>query len=238
MTNFWRKAIQLQVAAWSVCAAQVVAASADYQPSHTIEAAAVAAATERAQQHGYELVSVEVRKLDPRLRLALCPVPLDTTISSASQILGAVSIAIGCRGEKPWTIYVRSHVVAQQTVPVLERPMARDAIITADDLRLITRPIDSNGAGLVLDQEQLIGMQLKRALDAGSTLRLANLRKPDVIKRGQQVTLVSGSKGLEVRIQGKALANAAEGERVSVSNLSSGKRIEGIAHADGTVTVQ
>jgi flagella basal body P-ring formation protein FlgA len=41
-----------------------------------------------------------------------------------------------------------------------------------------------------------------------------------------------------VRIAGKALGNAAEGEIVTVSNLSSGKRVQGIAHADGTVSVQ
>lgn len=242
MTIFWRlKGGQYAIIAMmALCSGVPTSLAADNanQPAHTIEAAAVAAATERARQHGYDQVSVEVRKLDPRLRLGLCPSPLETTISSASAVLGAVSVAIACRGEQPWTIYVRSHVVAQQTVPVLNKPLARHAVITRDDLKLITRPVDSSVQGMVLDTQQLVGMELKRALDAGSILRLANLRKPNIIKRGQQVTLISGARGLEVRIQGKALADAAEGERVAVSNLSSGKRVEGIAHSDGTVSVQ
>lgn len=242
MTIFWRlkgwqHAIIATIALCSSVPALLAANNAN-QPAHTIEAAAVAAARERAQEHGYDQVSVEVRKLDPRLRLGLCPSPLETTISAASAVLGAVSVAIACRGEQPWTIYVRSHVVAQQTVPILNKPLARHDVITADDLKLVTRPVDSSAQGMVLDAQQLVGMQLKRALDAGSILRLANLRKPNVIKRGQQVTLISSTRGLEVRIQGKALADAADGERVAVSNLSSGKRVEGIAHSDGTVSVQ
>lgn len=246
MTIFWRLRLRTSVAGTLLGACLLVGASVptaiatstESQPAHTIESAAVNAAQERARQHGYDQVSVEVRKLDPRLRLGLCPSPLETAISPASQILGAVSVAIACRGEQPWTIYVRSHVVAQQTVPVLNKPLARHEVITRSDLKLITRPVDSNTAGLIVETDQLVGMQLKRALDAGSILRLANLRKPDVIKRGQQVTLVSAARGLEVRIQGKALGDAADGERVAVSNLSSGKRVEGVAHSDGTVSVQ
>lgn len=49
--------------------------------------------------------------------------------------------------------------------------------------------------------------------------------------------LVSGNGGLKVRMQGKALKDAAVGERVKVTNLSSGQKIEGIANADGTVSV-
>jgi flagella basal body P-ring formation protein FlgA len=129
-------------------------------------------------------------------------------------------------------------VTALESIPVLNKPLARNDIITVDDLDLVRQPIGQTSGGTVFEVEQLVGMQLTRALDAGATLRLSNLRKPDVIKRGQQVTLVSGAKGLEVRIAGKALGNAAEGEIVTVSNLSSGKRVQGIAHADGTVSVQ
>lgn len=90
---------------------------------------------------------------------------------------------------------------------------------------------------MVFDPQQIIGMELTRPLNAGSTIRISHLRPPKVIKRGQQVTLVTGLDGLEVRIQGKALRDAAAGERVAVTNLSSGKQIEGTAHSDGTVSV-
>ena len=78
---------------------------------------------------------------------------------------------------------------------------------------------------------------VKFSVESGSSIRIDQLRAPKVIKRGQQVTLLTGLNGLEVRIQGKALRDAAAGERVTVTNLSSGKQIEGTAHSDGTVSV-
>ncbi len=234
MTNFWR----CVVVAVALLANAGTLADDDFQPTDAIESAVRTATLERAHQHGYEDVTVDVRRLDPRLRLVRCEAPLDTRIPPASAVLGALSVAVSCQGDSPWTIYVRCHVTALESIPVLNKPLARNDIITVDDLDLVRQPIGQTSGGTVFEVEQLVGMQLTRALDAGATLRLSNLRKPDVIKRGQQVTLVSGAKGLEVRIAGKALGNAAEGEIVTVSNLSSGKRVQGIAHADGTVSVQ
>jgi flagella basal body P-ring formation protein FlgA len=60
---------------------------------------------------------------------------------------------------------------------------------------------------------------------------------PELVVRGQTVTLVAGSPGVEVRMQGKALASGAEGDRLMVSNLRSGRRVEGIVLSDGSVQI-
>jgi flagella basal body P-ring formation protein FlgA len=39
-------------------------------------------------------------------------------------------------------------------------------------------------------------------------------------------------------MQGKALANGAEGDRLLVQNMSSGKKVEGLVLAGGTVLIQ
>lgn len=234
VTNFWRIPIAMLLL---LCSGTGFTSDA-FQSTGSIETAVREVTGARATSHGYENVTVEVRRLDPRLRLAQCTQALDARVPPGSAVLGAVSVAVSCQDESPWTIYVRSHISAMQSVPVLNKPLARHAIITDDDLNVVKQPLGQASSGTVFKVEQLVGMQLTRALDAGATLRLNQLRKPDVIKRGQQVTLVSGAKGLQVRISGKALDNAAEGERVAVSNLSSGKRVEGIAHSDGTVSVQ
>jgi len=241
MTIFWRRLLWRYF--WrhlwliAACLLAPVAGASDTQPLDSITRAAVTASEERALEHGYDNVAVEARPLDQRLHLPACEQALDSAISAASQVLGAVSVAISCAGERPWTIYVRTRVTAQQAIPVLVRPLARGSVIAEADLKLINQPLGSGANGMITDPQQIIGMELSRALDAGAIIRVKHLRKPKVIKRGQLVTLVSGANGLEVRIQGKALSDAASGERVSVSNLSSGKRVEGIAHADGTVTV-
>lgn len=73
---------------------------------------------------------------------------------------------------------------------------------------------------------------------AGEPLRFTQLMHPILIERGQAVTLVSGIAGIEVRMQGKALASGAAGDRILVSNERSGRRLEGVVGGDGTVKIR
>lgn len=237
MSIFWRRLLVGGGLLGAICAGGPAAAADAVQPADTIVAAAVAASEERALQQGYDNVAVEVRPLDDRLRLPLCDEPLESFSPQAGQVLGAASVGVRCRGPEPWTIYVRTSVSARQEIPVLARSLPRNAVVTREDLKMIDQPLESAANGVILDPDRIVGMELTRALNAGSTIRLNQLRSPKIIKRGQQVTLTSGLNGLEVRIQGKALGDAAEGERVAVSNLSSGREVEGTAHSDGTVSV-
>lgn len=238
MTKFWRTIAAAPLAVFAGSIALASASTEPYQSLDSIVTTAANASEERAKNEGYENVSVEVRPLDARLRLRQCQEPLSTFAPQAGQILGSVSMGVRCSDAKPWTIYVRTQVTAAQNVPVLTKSLPRNAVITAADIKLVQRPLQSAGNGLVYDPSQIIGKELKRQLDAGSAIRISQLRAPKAIKRGQQVTLITGLSGLEVRNQGLALRDAVAGERVAVKNLSSGKQIEGIARSDGTVSVQ
>ena len=237
MSIFWRKLYCRLLLLTACCTGGTVAAAESYQTVDSIVAAAAATSQERAAQQGYKNVVVEVRPLDKRLRLPLCGSSLETFEPQVSQVLGSASVGVRCTGPEPWTIYVRTNVSARQEIPVLARSLPRNTVVTEADLKMIEQPVPSVGNGTIIDPSRIIGMELTRALNAGSTVRLNQLRAPKIIKRGQQVTLTSSLKGLEVRIQGKALGDAAEGERVAATNLSSGRKVEGTAHSDGTVSV-
>ncbi|NND68024.1 MAG: flagellar basal body P-ring formation protein FlgA [Halioglobus sp.] len=208
------------------------------QPLDTIVAAARDAGQARASQFGFDRVSVEVRPLDQRLRLPLCEQPLSGSIPQSASVPGTVSVRVACATPKPWSIYVRTHIVAQRSVPVLVHAKARGEVIGPDDIQLVDMPVDSAVDGIIFDPAQIVGKELARPLSGGATLRINQLRAPKVVKRGQLVTLKAGAGGLEVQIQGKALGDAAEGERVLVSNMSTGKRVEGTANSDGSVSVR
>lgn len=238
MTIFWHRLPLLGLLIAACLAATSPVYAAPNQSLSSITEAVVSTSKERAQQQGYDNISVEVRPLDNRLRLPLCANTLSTFTPPGSKALGAISVGVRCTGEKPWTIYVRANVSAQTSVPILTRSMPRHTLITEHDIELINRPVQSASHGVIYDPEQIIGMELTRPLNRGSTIRANQLRPPRVVTRGQQVTLIAGDKSLEVRMQGKALKDAAAGERVEVTNLSSGQQIEGIANTDGTVSVQ
>ena len=241
MTIFWH-AIRLPGLLIATYMAVILAANAEphagaIQPLESITSAVIEAGKSKAQKQGYSNVKIEVRPLDNRLRLPLCNKPLTTFSPQGSQALGAISIGVRCTGEKPWTIYARANISAYKAIPVLSRPLQRHTLITKDDIEIINQPLDATIQGIIDDPDRIIGMELTRALNAGSAIKPNQLRAPKVVTRGQQVILISGVKGLEVRMQGKALKDAAKGERVKVTNLSSGQQIEGIANSDGTVSV-
>ena len=99
------------------------------------------------------------------------------------------------------------------------------------------RTITSATDAVIMDPQQAIGMELIRPASAGSPLRHSQLRPPQLISRGQTVTLIAGGEGLQVTMQGRAMANAAAGDRLLVTNLASGRRVEGIVNADGSVRI-
>jgi len=93
-------------------------------------------------------------------------------------------------------------------------------------------------AGSVLSNpEAAVGRVARRALTAGSLLSATDLVAQRVIRRGDSVALVARRGGVEVRMAGKALGDAGEGERVSVENLSSRRVMQGVATELGDVVV-
>ncbi|MEQ8515406.1 MAG: flagellar basal body P-ring formation chaperone FlgA [Chromatocurvus sp.] len=235
MTDFWRSTAQCMALSGLLIS---TATAATLHPLADIANRAAAAARASAADAGYNNVAVQVRPLDQRLRLAKCEQSLTTLIAQTSRPLGPVSVGVRCNGSAPWTLYVRTEVSAQLTLPVLTRTVPRGAIIADNDLEMVSRAISKDPGALILDPEAIIGLETRRALPAGSTLHHNQLVAPVLVERGQNVTLVAGSHGLQVRMQGKAMANAAAGERLMVTNQRSGRRVEGVVNPDGTVHIQ
>ena len=133
---------------------------------------------------------------------------------------------------------MRGEVVASQTLPVLQNSIQRGDLIGNGDIALEKRRISQDFGGFIADPADLVGLEARRNLAAGSPLRHSDVVSPVLIERGQTVSIVSGGGGLRVSMQGKALASGSVGDRVLVANLNSGKRVEGVVAPDGSVTIQ
>ena len=142
-------------------------------------------------------------------------------------MLGHQSVGVRCSSPESWTVYVRADVTTYEEVPVLSRPVNRQDIIGHADIALRKINIRSDITGLLTDVNEIVGKEAKRNLSVGQPLRKSDIKLPIIVQRGQIVSLVSGVAGLEVRMSGKALADAASGELILVQNLSSHKRVQG-----------
>ena len=236
MTVFWRF-IAMSVVLATAATSQTTLARAN-QPLGDITDLARDIAIAAAMDRGYDDVMVSIRPLDSRLAPALCDAPLQALPANANRTLGAMSVGVRCNGSQPWTIYVRGTVNAYTNIPVLTQSVPRGEIVSDSDISIEKVEIRSDFDKIIVDRADIVGKQARRALGAGQPLRFSQLMHPILIERGQEVTLVSGIAGVQVRMQGKALASGAAGDRILVANERSGRRLEGVVGQDGTVKIR
>lgn len=238
MTKYWRRpVITAMILAFLVGAAQ--AATENRQQSHAVISDTVSRACHaQASQRGYDQVDVQVQALNKHMKLPHCPVALNTLLPQPERALGQISVGVRCEHpDTAWTIYVRATVSALQVIPVLNRPLVRGDIISADDIQQQTLPARSAVKGVALSAEQVIGRELTRATEAGTPLRLRYLRLPELVKQGQMVMLIARGNGVEIKVKGKAQQGGALGQQVRVTNLSSGQTVQGIVEEDGSIGI-
>lgn len=122
-------------------------------------------------------------------------------------------------------------------VAVLTRDIDRAELLKSSDVSLERRP-KAEVPGEPAARDRSIGMQLRRAMRAGTPLRVADIVKPDFVLRDQAVTIIYQVPGLYLTTRGKAIENGAEGDTVSVLNLQSKRTLTGVVTGRGQVTVQ
>ncbi len=110
---------------------------------------------------------------------------------------------------------------------VLTRDVERNEILKASDLVTERRPKAAVGTDVAV-RDRAVGMQMRKQVRAGQTIRVADLAKPDLVQRDQNVTLIYESAGLYLTIRGKAIENGAEGDVVNVLNLQSKRTVSGV----------
>lgn len=194
--------------------------AADFQPVDTIKAAALGAMPAGAEAEA---------TLDPALRLPRC------SGSLVARVQGSNSVEVSC--PDGWRLFVPVRVRRSQTVLVLSRGIAPGETITADAFIPETRDASRIVGAAVADPAQVLGRVARRMLSAGAVLSSTDLVAQRLIHRGDSVALVSRRGGVEVRVAGKALADAGENERVTVENLSSRRVVQGVVGPGGDVWV-
>jgi flagella basal body P-ring formation protein FlgA len=119
---------------------------------------------------------------------------------------------------------------------VLARNVERNEVIKSSDVVVERRPKAEVG-GDVAARERVVGMQARHQLRAGQALKTADLAKPDLVTRDQNVTLIYESAGLYLTIRGKAQDSGTEGDVVSVLNLQSKRVVSGTVIGRGQVSI-
>lgn len=213
-------------------------ASSHFQSRESIRSAAHEFIRNLAHKAYGPNLEVKIGQLDSRLRLVSCEQSLKSFLPPGGKSLGNTTVGVSCSGMKPWTLYVPAQVMVYREILVNTRPLTRGEVVNAKDLRLESRSLTTLTSGYLTDSSRAIGNFVKRSLPLGTAITGSMLAPPRLIKRGEQVTVVMESAGVEVRATAKAMSDGASGEKIRVQNTSSKQVLEGVIVSAGVVRIE
>jgi len=135
------------------------------------------------------------------------------------------------------TVRVTGRAYATVEIPVLASHVAAGQEITANDIIWVTQRSDRLRPDAVLDPEGIIGLEARRALRPNEALRAYDLMQPLMVSRGELVTLVFESPGIQLSVSARAMENASEGDIARFVNLQSNRTVDAIVDAPGRARV-
>lgn len=122
-------------------------------------------------------------------------------------------------------------------VPVLSQRMMGGDVISKSDIEWLEMAENRLTRNAITDPSRLIGMAAKRSISAGKPITANDVRTPQVVTKGQSVTMVLSTPIMRLTAKGKALEAGGTGDTIRISNSQTSTVIEGIITGPGQVRV-
>lgn len=176
--------------------------------------------------------------LDPRLSLAPCGEGnIAVEFSSDPMTTTQPSLLVSCDGKRPWRMYLSVSLDIYGDALVAARPLNRGDRITQAMVATERVKVNAVRQGAITRAENLVGLEMKRPVRAGTPFTPHLVTSPDAVARGDHVMITARSKAFAVQTRGKALADGRIGEQVLVENLSSSRTLRARVVAPGKVEI-
>ena len=136
------------------------------------------------------------------------------------------------------SVPVAGRVSIHRRVPVLAHHLDVGSIIEIADIDWAMVNDDRVTPSVVTDADELVGHEIRHALNDGDLLHLNDVMPARLVTRGSLVTLKIETSFMQLTAQGRSLQDGAEGDTVRVNNTQSGRMVEGTVTGPGEVTVR
>ena len=122
-------------------------------------------------------------------------------------------------------------------VAVPAHDIARGSQITEADLAYKPIPVLRANTSIVRAFADAAGKEARRALRQGELIRDSDLKRPTLVAKGANVTMVFEAPGMQLTAVGRALAEGGEGDSIPVLNPTSYRQVSAVVVSAGTVRV-
>ncbi|KQT49195.1 flagellar biosynthesis protein FlgA [Methylobacterium sp. Leaf456] len=139
-------------------------------------------------------------------------------------------------GERQASLRVSGIAVEIREVAVLTRNLNRGEAVTASDLATERRPRETVPVD-ALAATFAVGQVAQRPVGAGQVLRSGDVAPPDLVGRGETVTIVFETAGVSLAMRGTANEAGRLGASVAVTNGASKKVLQAVVVGPGRVSV-
>jgi flagella basal body P-ring formation protein FlgA len=225
--------VGMATAAWLATAGTVHAGVDVTDPAVISRAAMDAVRSQAGDAAG--ILHLTAQPTDHRLRLPICSQALAAHVAGDGRLRQHVAVDVRCEGSARWSVFVSITVESDARVLVARRSLPSGAEPVASDFEPAVRRVAGLANDYVGDAGALAGRRLRRTLAPGDALILDALEAANLVHRGQEVVLLARIDGIEVRVNGIALADGRQADRIRVQNLSSQRVVEGVVRSDSVV---
>jgi len=176
---------------------------------------------------------INIRAPDPRFSFDHCNDP--KLSHTGDQIRARILVKIDCGNSV--ALHLAVDVAIFSPVVASNTAISRKTLLSAADITLQEVNILTNTRAMILDPNQVIGKELKRAVRIGTVISPAMLAMPILVKRGDNVVIIAKKGPLIVRVTGTALASGRMGQQIAVRNQSSERTVKGWVNGPGEILV-
>jgi flagella basal body P-ring formation protein FlgA len=127
--------------------------------------------------------------------------------------------------------------VRMTEVPVMADRVMRGELISQSNIKWVTMPESRLSRMVITDQDMLVGMTAKRALQPGKTISANDVRRPLLVNRGESVTMILTTPSMQLTAKGRALESGSDGDTIRISNQQSKTVIDAVVTGSGLVRV-
>lgn len=140
-------------------------------------------------------------------------------------------------GPVPRKLPISGNLEEVRLVPMLTRIIAPGDVITKADISWEPYPAKRLNRNSVIDQAEMIGQTVRRAVRPGSPVRTNDLKAPVVIPKGSIVKMTISAGALTLTANGRALEDGGNGDTIRVMNTKSKQSVEAEVLSPGLVKV-
>lgn len=179
----------------------------------------------------------DIGNIDPRLNLSVCNKPIEFHLQGNPLTRQNNTLKLECNDQKHWSIFVGVSISTFKKVWVTSQTLPRNHRISQNDLELREIQTNQSRHGYFINKNNLVGMKLRRALQAGDIIYPSVLSPPKVVERGDTVVISAISPTISVEMLGTAMSDGKLGQQIAVKNKKSNRVIRATVVAKGKVSV-